>query len=97
MSYRDHIEKIEGKKTKEIMLYGLSTCMWCERAKELLDELGVSYSHLTVDLLDENDQAEAFAEAAKYNSDGSFPTIVINNGQDVIVGFNEEALRALAK
>jgi glutaredoxin-like protein NrdH len=96
MSYQEHIERVDGKKTREIMLYGLSTCVWCEKAKEFLDELGVSYGHLTVDLLDGQDQDEAYAVVAKYNPDQSFPTIVIDNGKNVIVGFDKEGLRELA-
>jgi glutaredoxin-like protein NrdH len=98
MSYQEHIEEIKGKPVKhKIMLYGLSTCMWCEKAKELLDELGISYSHLTVDLLDGSDADAAYEVVAKYNPDQSFPTIVIDDGKRVIVGFNEEELRDLAK
>jgi glutaredoxin-like protein NrdH len=97
MSFQEHIETIKGKEIKnDIMLYGLSTCMWCEKTKELLDELGVNYSHLTVDLLDGADQEEAYEEVSKYNPDQSFPTIVINDGEKVIVGFSEEELRELA-
>ena len=97
MSYQEHIEVVKGKPAKnKIMLYGLSTCMWCEKAKELLDELGVNYSHLTVDLLEGADQDEAYKLVSKYNPDQSFPTIVIDDGKRIIIGYNEEELRALA-
>jgi glutaredoxin-like protein NrdH len=97
MSYQEHIEKVKGKEIKnKIMLYGLSTCVWCEKAKDFLDSLGVNYSHLTVDLLDGAEADEAFAEVSKYNPDQSFPTIVINDGKQVMVGYDEEGLRELA-
>jgi|WetSurMetagenome_2_1015567.scaffolds.fasta_scaffold292560_2 glutaredoxin-like protein NrdH len=98
MSYQQYIENIPGKEIKhKIMLYGLSTCMWCERTKDFLDGLGVEYSHLTVDLLDGKDQDDAFAEVAKYNPDQSFPTIVIDGGKKVIIGFNEGELREITQ
>jgi glutaredoxin-like protein NrdH len=98
MSYQEHIEAIKGKPAKaKIMFYGLSTCMWCEKTKELLDELGISYSHLTVDLLDGADQDAAYEEVSKYNPDQSFPTIVLDGGKRVIVGYNEAELKALAE
>ena len=98
MSYQEHIENVPGKAVKnKIMLYGLSTCMWCEKAKEFLDSLGINYSHLTVDLLDGADQDAAFEAVAKLNPDQSFPTIVIDDGKRVIVGYNEEELKALAE
>ncbi|MDD4901672.1 MAG: glutaredoxin family protein [Patescibacteria group bacterium] len=97
MSYQEHIEVVEGKQPKsKIMLYGLSTCMWCEKAKELLDELGIAYSHLTVDQLEGADQDEAYELVSKYNPDQSFPTIVLDDGKRVIIGFSEDELRALA-
>jgi glutaredoxin-like protein NrdH len=98
MSYQEHIEAVPGKAIKsKVMLYGLSTCMWCEKTKELLDELGIAYSHLTIDLLDGADQDAAFEVVAKYNPDQSFPTIVIDDGKRVLIGYNEEELKALAK
>jgi glutaredoxin-like protein NrdH len=98
MSYQEHIEVVKGKPAKhKIMLYGLSTCMWCEKAKELLDELGIDYSHLTVDLLDGADQDAAFEAVAKFNPNQSFPVIVLDDGKRVIIGYNETELRALAE
>jgi glutaredoxin len=97
MSYQEHIEEIKGKPVKhKIMLYGLSTCMWCQKTKELLDELGINYSHLTVDLLDGADAEDAYEAVAKFNPDQSFPTIVIDDGEKVIVGYNEEELKKFA-
>jgi glutaredoxin-like protein NrdH len=97
MSYQEHIEEVKGKPIKnKIMLYGLSTCVWCGKAKEFLDELGINYSHLTVDLLDGADADAAFEQVAKYNPDQSFPTIVINDGEKVVIGFNQEELKKLA-
>jgi len=96
MSYQAHVEVVPGKATKnKIMFYGLSTCMWCAKTKELLDELGIAYSHLTVDLLSSTDQEEVYEAVVKYNPDQSFPTIVIDDGKKVIVGYNEEELRSL--
>jgi glutaredoxin len=97
MSYQEHIENVAGKAIKnKIMLYGLSTCVWCEKAKEFLDSLGVNYSHLTVDLLDGDDADAGYEAVSKFNPDQSFPTIVINDGEKVIIGFNQEELKKLA-
>jgi glutaredoxin len=98
MSYQEHIEEIKGKPVKnKIMLYGLSTCMWCEKAKEFLDEMGITYSHLTVDLLDGAEAEAAFDAVAKFNPDQSFPTIVIDDGKRVMIGYNEAELKKLAE
>ena len=96
MAYQDHIETVPGKQTKDILIYSLSTCFWCDKAKEFLGKLGVSYRFLVVDQLEEKDQAEALDEVVKYNPDASFPTIVIHNGKKVMIGYDEEGLKELA-
>ena len=41
------------------MLYALSTCVWCRRTKQLLDQLGVEYDYVDVDLLEGGDKTTA--------------------------------------
>ena len=77
------------------MLYALSTCGWCAKTREFLDELGVSYSYVYIDLLSDKDNAEAVSALESWNPRVSFPTVVIND-QVVVVGYHpdmiEEAL-----
>lgn len=94
MTYQSHIKNIAGKKTKKIFLFTLSTsCVWCKKTKALLNDLGLEYSYVDVDLLEEKDQEEAQKEINKHNPNVSFPTIVINDGEKVIVGFQESEIR----
>lgn len=74
------------------MLYALSTCIWCQKTKKLLHELGVEFDYIDVDLTSGSDQEEIMAEVRKYNPNGSFPTIVINDSQ-CIKGFQETEIR----
>jgi glutaredoxin-like protein NrdH len=76
---------VEGDDKGSIVLYALSTCIHCRKTKELLNELGVAYKYIFVDLLPEKELGEVFNEMLKYNPAGSFPTMVIN-GDKVIVG-----------
>ncbi len=41
---------VDGKKNGNIMLYALSTCVWCKMTKKLLGDLGVDFSYVFVDL-----------------------------------------------
>ncbi len=83
---------IEGKNKGDIKLFALSTCIWCGKTKKLLNELGVEYNCIDVDLLENDDQQEALKEIRKYNPAGGFPTMVID-GKDCIVGFDEHKIR----
>jgi glutaredoxin-like protein NrdH len=78
------------------MLYTLSTCVWCKKTKALLQDLGLSYNYVDVDMLSGAEQDAAYQDMWKYNQSTSFPTIVINDGRQVILGFNEDEIRGLA-
>ena len=86
------IEHVKGKDKGKIMLYALSTCGWCNKTKNLLNNLGVEYSYIFVDLIEEQDKDKLMDEIKKWNPACSFPTIVINN-KESIVGFKEDEIK----
>jgi glutaredoxin len=86
------IEHVKGKNKGKIMLYALSTCIWCHKTKQVLDNLGVEYSFVYVDQLDDTDKDKTMDEIKKYNPRCSFPTLVLNNKKG-IVGFKEDEIR----
>jgi glutaredoxin-like protein NrdH len=88
------IQHVDGRQAAAVMLYALSTCGWCKKTKALLDELGVAYDFVYVDLEVGEEARHARDEVIKWNPACSFPTIVINN-QECVVGFNEARLREL--
>lgn len=95
MSYQSHIKTVHGKKKNNILLFALSTCPWCKKTKVLLKKLGLEYRYIDVDLLEADDAMKVYDIISQFNDRTSFPTIVINNGEDVILGFDEEAIRRL--
>jgi len=91
-----NIKHVEGEKRGKIMLYAISTCVWCGKTKKLLDSLNIDYYYVDVDLLDEKEKVEAEEEVTKWNPSGSFPTIIIND-EDCVVGFDEEEIKSKIK
>ena len=85
------VEHVPGDDAGTVMLYALSTCVWCKKTKQLLDELRVAYDYEYVDLLNHDDREEAIASVRKWNSACSFPTLVIN--EKCIVGYDEKEIR----
>ena len=71
---------------KKVYLYALSTCGWCRKTKALLQELGVEYDFVDVDLSEGPERDRAREELANLNPRRSFPTLVI--GDAVVVGFD---------
>ena len=88
---------IKGENKGKITLFALSTCIWCKKTREYLDNLGVEYDFVYVDLIENTDNKnKATDEIRKWNPACSFPTLVINDNT-CIVGFKadqiEEALK----
>ena len=86
------MEHVKGENKGDIILYGLSTCVWCKKTKMLLDKLGCDYRYIYVDLLNQTDKEEILKNIKKWNPRRSFPTLVINN-EKCIVGYKEDEIR----
>ena len=87
---------VDGRDAGKVMLYALSTCVWCKKTKALLEELGVAYEYEDVDLLSGPEEEAAVNEMKKYNPDCPFPMLVINDKKS-IVGFQEDGIREALK
>ncbi|MBN2345505.1 MAG: glutaredoxin family protein [Candidatus Aminicenantes bacterium] len=85
--------RVKGKDCGKITFYGLSTCAWCRRTRHLLDNLGVAYDYVYVDLLSPAEQEKAMENVRRWNPNESFPTLVFNDSTCVL-GFDEERIRA---
>jgi len=79
----------------EVKVYALSTCIHCKKAKEYLDQCGVKYDCVHVDLLTGQERKDMVEEVKKINPSVSFPTLVING--ETIVGFNQEKIDGALK
>ena len=84
----------EGQDAGDITLYALSTCVWCKKTKALLQQLGVAYNHVDVDLLQGEERAQVIHEVSHWNPSRSFPVLVVNN-KEAIIGFDEARISQL--
>ncbi len=75
---------------RNIILYALSTCPICKKTAKLLEELGVEFVRIDVDLLDSGEQWLTSKEVKKYNPDNTYPTLVVS---ETIVGLDEKRIR----
>jgi glutaredoxin-like protein NrdH len=86
------VEHVKGENKGKILLYALSTCVWCKKTKELLNDLGVEYHYIYVDLLIGDEKKTTEKEIMNWNPRCSFPTLVIND-KECIIGFKEEKIK----
>jgi glutaredoxin len=87
------ISEVKGKHQKhQVMLYALSTCIWCKKTKKLLEDLDVTFNYVFVDHLSGKEEQEIMDQVRKHNPGCTFPTMVIDNGK-VIVGLKEPEIK----
>ena len=79
------IEHSAGK-APAVKVYSTTTCPWCVKVKDFLKEHGVKYTEVNVSL-DEKARNEMFEKS------GQAGVPVTEIGDEMIVGFNREALK----
>lgn len=77
---------------KQVMFYGLSTCVWCKRTRRLLEDSDVAFDFVYVDLLRGRERAQAIEQVREWNQAGSFPTLVVD-GEYSVVGFKPDRIK----
>ncbi|MCI0502944.1 MAG: glutaredoxin family protein [Fusobacteria bacterium] len=88
-----NLVNVNGENKGNLMLYALSTCVWCRKTKDYLDEMGIAYTYVYVDLESNREQEKLEAEIAEFNPEISFPTLIINN-KECVVGYSPEKIRS---
>jgi glutaredoxin-like protein NrdH len=83
--------------THKVKAYTLSTCGWCKKTKALLNALEVPYEYIDMDKLSGDELTSIRDEVARFNPRVTFPTLVIDDGKQVIVGFDEEEIKRCFK
>lgn len=85
-------EHVDGEEKAKIKLFALSTCVWCKKTRQFLDDLGVAYDYIYVDHKEGEEKSKVMREVKMWNPACSFPTLVIND-EKCIVGFKEDQIR----
>jgi len=81
-----------GAGRHETRFYGLSTCIWCRKTRQLLEELGVPFEFVYLDLLGQEEKDHMLAELDGFGRGESFPMLVID-GATCVIGFRPDDIR----
>ena len=85
--------KVSGKKNNhKVTIYALSTCVWCKMTKQYLNDNGVEYQFVEVDLLDDNDKTRVHTDIISKGGVLSYPTTIVDD-KTVITGFRKDLLK----
>lgn len=87
-----NVRHIDGTDKGKVLIYTLSTCIWCRKTKAFLDSLGVGYDFVEVDVLSSDEKESTLAEIKRFNPQCSFPTLVVNE-KECIIGYNESKIK----
>ncbi|MCK4497982.1 glutaredoxin family protein [Candidatus Bathyarchaeota archaeon] len=88
--------KVHGKnRSHSVRLYTLSTCVWCKRTKEFLNENDVEYEYVDIDLCTDEEREEARKTILSKGGRISFPAIIIDG--KLINGFHEDKIKEALK
>lgn len=73
---------------KKIILYTLSTCPWCRKAKKFFKDRNVPCEIIDYDLAPDAEQERIRDEIKRFGERPSFPAVII--GDEIVVGYNPE-------
>ncbi|MCW3996806.1 MAG: glutaredoxin family protein [Candidatus Bathyarchaeota archaeon] len=85
--------KVPGKKNDhKVIVYALSTCVWCKLTKQFLNENNVEYEFVDVDLLQDKEKSEVHRTILDKGGSLSYPTTIVDD-KTVITGFRKDQLK----
>jgi glutaredoxin-like protein NrdH len=76
----------------KVRFYGISTCVWCKKTRQFLEENHVTFEFIYIDLLDGEEKEEIRAIVREWNPRESFPTVVIDD-DECVVGFRPAEMK----
>ncbi|QEN09301.1 glutaredoxin [Oceanispirochaeta crateris] len=78
----------QGSRNKhQLRFMGLTTCSFCKKAKQFLDDNDFSYDYLYLDKIDPEDKKNLKIEfAAHFDKRLSYPTLIIDD-KEILTGF----------
>lgn len=83
---------VEGKNLGKVVLYAISTCLWCRKTKEFLTNEGIEFDYINVDKAEGEEGKQLDNIVKKWNPKESFPTTVIND-EVAVVGYKPDEIK----
>ena len=74
------IIKVSGNNNKhKVLMYAISTCGWCKRAKKMLNDMDVEYEYVDIDLSSWEDKQKIRQDILSRGGRLLYPTIIIDD------------------
>jgi len=85
--------KVQGKKTQhKVIVYALSTCVWCKMTKQFLKDNEIEFEFIDVDLANPKEKEQIHQAILDKGGNLSYPTTIIDD-KTLITGFRKDLLK----
>lgn len=76
----------------KVLMYALSTCVWCKLTKQFLRDNKIAYEYVDVDLCSEKDREKVKKDIQSRGGDLTYPALIIDD-KVLITGFRKDLIR----
>lgn len=85
--------KVSGKQNRhKVVVFALSTCVWCKMTKQYLQDNQIEYEYVDVDLCEEEEKERVRQQILDKGGSLSYPTIIVDD-KILITGFRKDKLK----
>ncbi len=85
--------KVPGKKNNhKVVVYALSTCVWCKMTKQFLKDNDIGFEFIDVDTAAPQEKEEVHQQILNKGGNLSYPTIIVDD-KTLITGFRKDLLK----
>ena len=85
--------KVQGKRNEhKVVVYALSTCVWCKMTKQFLKDNDITFEFIEVDLTEPEEKAQIRQQIQSKGGSLNYPTTIVDD-KIVITGFRKDQLK----
>ncbi len=87
--------KVPGQNNKhKVLIYSISTCGWCNRAKKFLKENNVEFEYIDIDKCNFEDKQKIIKDIQSRGGSLAYPTLIIDN-KTLLTGAPQDKLKEI--
>lgn len=85
--------KVQGKNNQHtVVVYALSTCVWCKMTKQFLKDNEIEFEYIDVDLCEPEEKEQIRQQILNKGGSLNYPTTIVDDNK-VITGFRKDLLK----
>jgi glutaredoxin-like protein NrdH len=85
--------KVQGKRNEHrVVVYALSTCVWCKMTKQFLKDNEIDFEFIDVDMCEPQEKEQVRQQIQSKGGNLNYPTTIVDD-KIVITGFRKDQLK----